>query len=130
MPGPSKRPIHVLHRPLYSHSVVDMSNTLTNQKANTLLNGADTFVKRLLVPRQHTFSLLQKMGKKIMNGKTKRLIGMYLVLGFMISAQIVVVFPKKSIGDLDLINTLSQETSAGSVCAPKINKITKNFKTM
>jgi hypothetical protein len=118
MPDLSKRPIHVLHHPPYSHSLVDMSNTLTNQKDNTLLNGVDTFVKRLLVPKQHTFSLLLKMGKKTMNGETKRLIGMYLVRRFMISAQIVVVSPKKSIGNLDLKPI--QKTSAGSVCAPKI----------
>jgi hypothetical protein len=95
-----------------------MKNHQSKKKTHTLLNGADTFVKRLLVPRQHTFSLLLKMGKQTMNGKTNRLIGMYLVRRFMISAQIVVVFPKKSIGDLDLKPI--QKTSAGSVCAPKI----------
>lgn len=130
MPDPYKRSIHALHRPLCSHSRVDMSNTLTNQKVNTLLNGVDTFVKRLLVPKQHTFSLLLKMGKKIINGKTKRLIGMYLVEDNMISAQIVVVSQKKSIGILVLINIISQEMSAGSVCAPKITKITKKGKMM
>jgi hypothetical protein len=83
-------------------------------------------IKRLLNPKQHTFSLLLKMGKKTMNGKTRAPQKTVRVEDNMNSAQIVVVFPKKSIGNLDLKPI--QETSAGSVCAPKITKITKKFK--
>jgi hypothetical protein len=66
------------------------------------------------------------MGKMTINGKNRAPQKTVRVEDNMISAQIVVLFPKKSIGHLDLKPI--QEMSAGSVCAPKITKITKKFK--